>query len=136
MSRVDRLTAAMRERELDLLLVTDLLNLRWLTGFTGSNGLALVGAAGDGARRFVTDFRYLQQSAEQLDEVWEREIAADLPVQVAERLPAGAARMGFDDAKMRSSSCPREAPSRACARSRSPRSSRRSARRPASPTRR
>ena len=30
--------AALAERELDVLLVTDLVNVRWLTGFTGSNG--------------------------------------------------------------------------------------------------
>ena len=50
--------------------------MRWLTGFTGSNGAAVVGR--DGRRRFVTDFRYLTQSAEQVDDAWEREIAADL----------------------------------------------------------
>ena len=45
-----------------MLLVTDLINVRWLTGFTGTNAAAVVGR--DGRRRFVTDFRYLTQSAE------------------------------------------------------------------------
>jgi Xaa-Pro aminopeptidase len=101
MSRDERLAAELRERELDALLVTDLFNLRWLTGFTGSNGLALIGAGEeDGLRRFLTDFRYLTQSAEQLDERWNREIATDLLARAAEGLPEGVARLGFDDAKL------------------------------------
>ena len=39
-ARADRLSDALGERELDALLVTDLVNVRWLTGFTGSNGAA------------------------------------------------------------------------------------------------
>ncbi len=96
--RALRLGALAAERELDALLVTDAVNLRWLTGFDGSNGLALV--AVDGGRRFVTDFRYLTQSAEQLDASWEREIAQDGFEQLAEGLPAGPWRVGFDDASM------------------------------------
>ena len=46
--RADRLAALLDERELDALLVTDLVNVRYLTGFTGSNGVALVGV-GDAA---------------------------------------------------------------------------------------
>ena len=41
--RLDRVLAELASRELDALLVTDLVNLRWLTGFTGSNGLAVLG---------------------------------------------------------------------------------------------
>jgi Xaa-Pro aminopeptidase len=95
-SRADRLTDVLRERDLHALLVTDLSNLRWLTGFTGSNGAAIVGT--DGTRRFVTDFRYLTQSAEQLDSSWAREIATDLLEGVVRHLPdEGELRLGFDD---------------------------------------
>src|SRR5258705_417400 len=48
---------------LDSLLVTDLLNIRYLTGFTGSNAALLVSVTDDDASRFCTDFRYLTQSA-------------------------------------------------------------------------
>ena len=41
MSRADRVVE--RLDDLDALLVTDLVNLRYLTGFTGSNGLCVVG---------------------------------------------------------------------------------------------
>src|SRR5919107_3795983 len=95
--RAGRVVDLLRERELDALLVTDLSNLRWLTGFTGSNGAAVVGV--DGTRRFVTDFRYLTQSAEQLDDSWAREISTDLLEGVVKQLPGGAElRLGFDDA--------------------------------------
>jgi len=53
----------MRARGLDALLLTSLPNLRWLTGFTGSNGLCVVTA-----RRsvFVSDPRYTLQSREEV----------------------------------------------------------------------
>ncbi len=99
--RSDALAGKAGDAGLDLLLVTDLDNVRWLCGFTGTAGLCLVGAGEDGTRRFVTDFRYLTQAAEQLDERWEREIAPELLAHVAGRLPAdGAVRLGFDDAHM------------------------------------
>lgn len=96
--RAERLIALMAEHELDALAITDAVNLRWLTGFTGSSGLALVAA--DGGRRFVTDFRYLTQIAEQLDASWTQEIAQDGLEQLAGGLPAGPWRVGFDDATM------------------------------------
>ena len=93
-ARRDALAEKVAERELDALLVSNLVNLRWLTGFTGSNGAAVVGA---GAPRFVTDFRYLTQSAEQIDASWEREIATELLARVVEGLPEGPLKLGFDD---------------------------------------
>jgi Xaa-Pro aminopeptidase len=97
--RADRVAEALEEREADMLLVSDLVNVRWLTGFTGSNAAAVVGR--EGSRRFVTDFRYLTQSAEQVDPVWGREIAVDLLAGVVKGLPgSGDLRLAFDDAHM------------------------------------
>lgn len=99
MSRPDAVVAELRERGLDALLVTGLVNVRWLCGFTGSNAAAVVGV--DGTRRFLTDFRYLSQSAEEVDATFEREIGQDLYELAAKGLPSGAAhRLGFDDAQM------------------------------------
>ncbi|MGH2839209.1 MAG: M24 family metallopeptidase [Solirubrobacteraceae bacterium] len=93
--RLDALTAKLAERDLGALLVTNVVNVRWLTGFSGSNAVAL---AGPQTRRFVTDFRYLTQAAEQIDAAWEREIATDLLGQVADGIDDGAPlRLGFDD---------------------------------------
>ncbi len=97
-ARADTVAGQLAERDLDALLVTDLINVRWLTGFTGSSGGAIVGR--DGARRFVTDFRYLTQSADELDPAWERAIAPDLLKALAAGLPQGERRVGFDDATM------------------------------------
>ncbi len=100
--RADRLAAAAGERGLSMLLVSDAVNVRWLTGFTGSNGVAIVGP--DGLRLFVTDFRYGSQSEAQLDPVWDRRIAAQdlLGAGLAEHLPAAgrAGALGFDDASV------------------------------------
>jgi Xaa-Pro aminopeptidase len=97
-ARLDALTAAVAERELDLLLVTDIVDVRWLTGFSGSNAVAVVGPT---HARFVTDFRYLTQAAEQLDDRWEREIAIELLARALERLPdQRPLRLGFDDAQL------------------------------------
>lgn len=95
MARAGRVADLLADAGADVLLVTGAVNLRWLTGFTGSSGLALVGA--DGLREFVTDFRYLSQSADQLDAGWERRIVPDLAASVPALLGA-ATRLGFDDA--------------------------------------
>lgn len=97
--RADRLAGLLAERELDLMLVTHLVNVAWLSGFTGSNAALVIGA--DGTRRFVTDFRYLTQSAEQEAAGWERAIAIDLLNEIVKQLPAsGALRVGFEDGHM------------------------------------
>ncbi len=96
-ARREALRAKLAERELDALLVSNLANVRWLTGFTGSNGAAVVGAA---RLRFLTDFRYLTQAADQLDGEWEQEISSDLLKRAAEDLPDGPLRLGFDDAHL------------------------------------
>jgi Xaa-Pro aminopeptidase len=74
--RVERLAGLLREREVDLLLVGAPVDVRYLAGFTGSNGLALVAAREDAEQRFFTDFRYETQSAEQVPELFMREIVS------------------------------------------------------------
>ena len=44
--RGDRLEGLLGERELDRLLVTDLTNVGYLTGFTGTNGACICGPGG------------------------------------------------------------------------------------------
>ncbi|HEX2015994.1 MAG TPA: Xaa-Pro peptidase family protein [Solirubrobacteraceae bacterium] len=105
-SRSDRVAAWLSERGLDALLVTNLVNVRYLTGFTGSNALALIGAGQDGRRRFVTDPRYVTQAAAQVDPSFRRVTATtDLLETLAPELvdvsgPDGGLRLGFDDAHL------------------------------------
>jgi Xaa-Pro aminopeptidase len=65
--RRDALRATAAERGLDAVLVTNLLNVRYLTGFTGSNGALLVRT--DGADLFGTDGRYTTQAGIQVPDV-------------------------------------------------------------------
>ncbi|HEX5367718.1 MAG TPA: Xaa-Pro peptidase family protein [Acidimicrobiales bacterium] len=62
--RAHRLAEQLGAAGCDALLVTSLANVRYLTGFTGSAALLLVGAGGDLA--FVTDGRYRDQAAAEL----------------------------------------------------------------------
>ncbi|HEY7074564.1 MAG TPA: aminopeptidase P family N-terminal domain-containing protein, partial [Solirubrobacteraceae bacterium] len=95
MSRADRVAARLAERELDALLVTDRANLRYLTGFTGSAGYAVVGAA---LRRFVTDFRYVERAAAEVADFDREQGPQELLGALAGGWPAGPVRLGFDDA--------------------------------------
>ncbi|MCO1578610.1 Xaa-Pro peptidase family protein [Crossiella sp. SN42] len=91
------LRTELRARQLDAMLVTNLLNVRYLTGFTGSNAALLVAAADDPAEErgslFCTDGRYLTQSAAQVPDL-ERRI--DRPCDVALLAAFGAGRVGFE----------------------------------------
>jgi Xaa-Pro aminopeptidase len=92
--RGDRLEQLLAERELDRILVTDLTNVRYLTGFTGTNGACICGA---GLRLFLTDFRYSERAAAEV-EGWDPvTVTADWLGGVAERLEG---RVGFEDDQM------------------------------------
>lgn len=95
MSRADRLVELIAERELDQLFVSDLTNVRYLSGFTGTNGACLVGRE---ERIFFTDFRYTERAEREVGEEWERpEAERELVPQIAARMHG---RIGFEDAKL------------------------------------
>jgi Xaa-Pro aminopeptidase len=92
--RGDRLEAQLAERELDRMLVTNLVNVRYLTGFTGTNGVCICGPE---VRLFLTDFRYTERAAAEVDG-WETlTISGDWLGGIAERLQG---RVGFEDDQM------------------------------------
>ena len=94
-TRPQRVVAELEGRGIDVLLVDALVNVRYLTGFTGSSALALVGPD---RLVFVTDFRYVEQAAEQVDAAFDRILAPhELIDAIAEALPPGEVRLGFDD---------------------------------------
>ena len=62
--RIERLQASLKVESLSAYLITEKYNLRYMSGFTGTNGLALVTAS---HAYFLTDFRYTQQASKQCE---------------------------------------------------------------------
>jgi Xaa-Pro aminopeptidase len=94
-SRGERLAELVAEKELDQLFVSDLTNVRYLTGFSGTNGACLVG--GD-ELIFFTDFRYIERAEQEVGPEWERpEAERELIPQIVARMSG---KVGFEDAKL------------------------------------
>lgn len=102
-ARVERLSQTLRERDLGCLIVTAPANVTYLAGYTGTNGIAVVAAAGSaGSHLFFTDFRYETQAQQQVGEhapSFERVIATGDLVGAAGKVLAEGERghVGFDD---------------------------------------
>jgi Xaa-Pro aminopeptidase len=94
-ARVDRLLKLLPGAGVEAMLVTNVVNVRYLTGYSGSNGIALVGPQ---IRVFVTDFRYVEQAAEEVDPTFDRRRATQdlLEGAAADALPQGELRLGFE----------------------------------------
>jgi Xaa-Pro aminopeptidase len=96
-----RLRGAVARSGIDALLVTDLINIRYLTGFTGSNAALLIVASdsedggGDAAEctQFCTDGRYTTQSAQEVPDL-PRLIERPCDVALLRRAPEGL--IGFE----------------------------------------
>jgi Xaa-Pro aminopeptidase len=89
--RGDRLAQRVAERGLDLLLVTHIVNVRYLTGFGGTNGACLCGPE---QRLFLTDFRYTERAGQEVEE-WEiATVGSDWLAGLAARLEG---KVGFED---------------------------------------
>lgn len=100
--RRQHLRTRLHERELDAVLVTDLLNIRYLTGFTGSNAALLVHAADEGGSEprtvLCTDGRYRTQAAGEVPDL-EHVIERISDLELARRAGQRAAqhrRVGFE----------------------------------------
>jgi Xaa-Pro aminopeptidase len=96
--RAERLLEILPEADVDQLLVSAPVNLRYMTGFTGSNGIAVLGAE---TRVFVTDFRYVEHAAAEVDPSFDRRRdQVELFAALEEAFPPGDQRLGFDDAHL------------------------------------
>jgi Xaa-Pro aminopeptidase len=93
-TRADRLEELLGDSELDALIVTSLVNVRYLTGYTGTNGAVVVGR---GRRAFLTDFRYMTQAARQVDGFDIEQGRQDLLEDAAKH---ASGRIGFEDHAM------------------------------------
>lgn len=95
-ARLALLRAVIAQRELDALLVTAAANVRYLSGFSGSNGTLVVDA---GRALLLTDFRYIEQAAVQAPDFEVIDAGSEPRKRLAEALGNG--RIGFDDADVR-----------------------------------
>jgi Xaa-Pro aminopeptidase len=94
--RVQSLIDGLAAAGVDLMLISETVNVRYLTGYTGSNALALLGPQ---TRVFITDFRYVVQAAEQVNDSFERlQAPRDLIDAVGDALPDAPLRLGFEAA--------------------------------------
>ncbi|MGH3569422.1 MAG: M24 family metallopeptidase [Pseudonocardia sp.] len=94
--RREAVRAQLRESERDALLVTDLVNIRYLTGFTGSNAALLLHVDDDARSVLCTDGRYDTQAAAEVPDLLrliERDCVLALVGLAAEQ---GVRRLGFE----------------------------------------
>lgn len=90
-ARQEKLLAALEARGLGALIVTDPANVRYLTGYVGSNGVALIGTGG---RVLLTDSRYQVSATEQVQGaevvIGKRDLLADVASRVGDVAAGGA----------------------------------------------
>jgi Xaa-Pro aminopeptidase len=93
--RIDRVRRSLLGTGCEAMIVSDLINIRWLTGFTGSRGLLVIAPT---CATLITDARYQQQAAQELN-------AADVDVEVVitrdeggavTSIASGVARVGLE----------------------------------------
>ncbi|MGH2687012.1 MAG: M24 family metallopeptidase [Actinomycetota bacterium] len=92
-ARRQRLRHRLDELGLDSMLVSRLVNVRYLTGFTGSNGWVLL--SGDGRDVVFTDPRYEEQSRREVPDLDRRIVGGGFAAAFAE---AATGRVGFESA--------------------------------------
>ncbi len=91
--RGERLAHLLEGRDVDVLLVTQLSNVRYLTGFGGTNGACI---CGPDTQVFLTDFRYTERAEAEVDG-WEViTVEGDWLKGIAEHV-SDTARVGFED---------------------------------------
>jgi Xaa-Pro aminopeptidase len=90
-NRADVLARAVAERELDRMLVTNIVNVQYLTGFGGTNGACV---CGPDTRLFLTDFRYTERAEAEVAEWDVLTVEDDWLAGIAAHLNG---RSGFED---------------------------------------
>lgn len=94
--RMDKLRALMQKETIDGYLVTSPANLRYLTNFTGTAGLAVITL--DKAF-FLTDFRYTEQASEQVQAMTIIQHQGDVVSEIVKLVESeGISALGFEDA--------------------------------------
>ncbi|MUK87156.1 M24 family metallopeptidase [Ornithinibacillus sp. L9] len=98
MEKLTKLRTALQENDLDALLIASPINRRYVTGFTGTAGVAIVSK--DDAR-FITDFRYTGQATEQAKDFTVIEHKQLIELEIADQLKQlNVKRLGFEKSHM------------------------------------
>lgn len=95
MGKLRKLREKLVEHNLDALIVTHPINRRYLTGFTGSAGVAIFSRD---TQIFITDFRYVEQAEKQAKDFTIIQHTQAIEVEIAEQLKQlHAKRVGFEE---------------------------------------
>lgn len=94
MDKIAKLRSALDANELDAILVTSPINRRYITGFTGTAGVAIISKK---EKCFITDFRYTEQATEQAQGYQIIEHKQQIELEIKERLKEmNVKRLGFE----------------------------------------
>ncbi|WP_409297832.1 M24 family metallopeptidase [Peribacillus sp. SCS-26] len=103
MEKLDRLREALVKKGVDGLLIASPYNRRYMTGFTGSAGAALISM--DGAK-FITDFRYVNQAGEQAEGYEVVQHKGTIPEEVGNQAELmGIRKLGFEQDYLSYAAC-------------------------------
>ena len=92
-NRVDKVKQIISKQGLDGLYVTNLTNVRYLTGFTGSAGTVLII---NHKQYFFTDGRYIEQSKEQVKNCEIKIVNSAIKTIKQEKIITGSPKLGFE----------------------------------------
>lgn len=94
MSKLKRIRESMKEKEIDGLLILSDKNRRYITGFTGTSGAVLIM---EESAKLVTDFRYVEQAEDQVNDFEIIEHQGPMSNEIAAQFQAtGTKRIGFE----------------------------------------
>lgn len=98
MEKLKKLHQSLEKYELDALLITNPINRRYVTGFTGTAGVVIIGK---NEALLITDFRYTEQAAEQAKGFNIIEHKQLIELEVRDQLKKmGATKVGFEKENM------------------------------------
>ncbi|OZU89994.1 Xaa-Pro dipeptidase [Virgibacillus indicus] len=94
MGKIEKLRNALETNEIDAILITSTINRRYITGFTGTAGAALISK---NSAVFITDFRYTEQAKEQAAGFQVVEHKQQIELEIRDQLKSmNVKRLGFE----------------------------------------
>ncbi|MBM6617325.1 M24 family metallopeptidase [Bacillus suaedaesalsae] len=95
MNKIENLRNRFSEQNVDGLLITSNYNRRYMTGFTGSSGVAIIS---EDKAVFITDFRYTEQAAKQIEGFEIIQHKASIIEEIANQVERlGIQKLGFEE---------------------------------------